>query len=131
MATAANEATIERLGNLRFRVWWLVGLSVLAAAVVAVATFGYGSDPAAVTARDYPARTSMLYSPDEMIVKRLAAGGQIPSETLNSRSFVIKGLINRGLVPRDTLDDRATLIDRLVNQGHLPVQAADSRATDW
>ena len=119
MATAANEAVIERLGNLRVRGGWLAGVAALVAAVVAVATFGYGSDPAAVPARDYSAGSSMLYSPDELIVKRLASGGQIPSETLNSRSFVIKGLINRGLVPQETLGD-SILIRRLVNKGLIP-----------
>jgi hypothetical protein len=120
MATASNEAVIERLGNLRVRAGWLAGLAALAAAVIAVATFGYGSDPAAVPTTNYSARTaSMLFSPDEVMVKRLASGGQIPLQTLNSRSFVIKGLINRGLVPQETLGD-SILIRRLVNKGLIP-----------
>jgi hypothetical protein len=129
MATAVNEAaTIERRGSRRGRVGWVLGgLAAVMMAAVAVVAIEVGSAPEPVPAIDKSSPvTSMLYSPDELILKRLAAGGQIPAETLDGDAFVTKRLVNQGLVPKQALMTESDLIKQLVNRGLVPAQAADS-----
>jgi len=129
MSSAANEAaTIERGGSRKARFGRvLAGLGALAVSIATVITLELASSPEPVPAivESSPV-TSMLYSPDELIVKRLASGGQIPAETLNAEPFLTKRLVNFGVLPKEPLKADPVLIQRFVNQGLVPEQAADS-----
>jgi hypothetical protein len=129
MSTAANEAVaIEEGGTRKARFGWvLAGLAALAVSIATPIAIEVASSPEAVPAiaKSSPV-TSMLYSPDELMVKRLASGGHIPAQTLNAEPFLTKRLVNLSLVPKEALKADSILIQRFVNQGLVPEQAADS-----